>query len=205
MPDFRFEKECLNRDFQAIAGVDEVGRGALCGPVVAVSVMFPLDIIKSELKGWLTEIDDSKKLSGEKREKLARYILIKARAVGVGFASNIEIDKINIFQATLTAMKRAVEKMAIAPDFLLVDGLDLNGVNYPQKKIKGGDRESLSIAAASIVAKVFRDLLMKRLNIFLEGYSWDCNKGYGTEGHYSAIEKIGPSLIHRQSYNLRRK
>lgn len=205
MPDFRLEKDCLIRGYKSIAGIDEAGRGALCGPVTAASVIFPPEVIKNELNGWLTEIDDSKKLGEKKREKLARHILIQARAVGIGFASNIEIDKNNIFQATRMAMKRALAQMSIPPDFILIDGLDLDDVNYPQQKIKEGDRKSISIAAASIVAKVFRDSVMNKLNFFLEGYSWDCNKGYGTNAHYSALEKIGPSLIHRKSYKLRRK
>jgi ribonuclease HII len=185
--------------------VDEAGRGALFGPVVAASVMFPVSLIKGENKAWIEEIDDSKRISSTKREMLARQILIHSDAVGIGMASSAEIDSKNIYWASFEAMKRAFLSMPKSPDFLLVDGFRLNDVNYPQMDLPKGDQKSISIAAASIIAKVTRDRMMKRLDLVFEGYALSRNKGYGTKEHYDALRRLGPTAFHRHSYNLEGK
>jgi ribonuclease HII len=205
VPDFHFEKEILSRGYGAIAGLDEAGRGALFGPVVAASVMFPPSLIRGEKMTWLEEIDDSKRISPTKREMLARLILIHSNAVGIGMASSVEIDAKNIYWASFEAMKRAFMNMPKVPDFLLVDGFRLNDVNYPQMDLPKGDQKSISIAAASIIAKVTRDRMMTRLDRVFEGYGLSRNKGYGTKEHYNALQKLGPTAFHRRSYNLESK
>ncbi len=202
MPDFRIEKNFIRKGFKAIAGVDEVGRGALFGPVVSAAVMLPCHLMRGKRRGWLCEIDDSKALPPAKRMSLAREILANAASVGVGISSNFEVDKNNIYWASLTAMKRAVASMPSAPDFLLVDGCRLNDVNYPQAVIPQGDRKSVSIAAASIVAKVVRDEMMILLDKVYEGYFLAKNKGYGTREHYQALREKGPTPLHRFTFNL---
>jgi ribonuclease HII len=205
VPDFHFEKEILSRGYRAIAGLDEAGRGALFGPVVAASVMFPVSLIKGENIVWIEEIDDSKRISSTKREMLARKILIHSDAVGIGMASSAEIDSKNIYWASFEAMKRAFLSMPKIPDFLLVDGFRINDVNYPQMDLPKGDQKSISIAAASIIAKVTRDRMMKRLDLVFEGYALSRNKGYGTKEHYEALRRLGPTAFHRHSYNLEGK
>ena len=127
-----------------------------------------------------------------------------ASSIGLGFVTNTEIDRTNIHLASLEAMKRAIETMSISPDFLLVDGFSLDDVNYSQKKVLQGDQRSISIAAASIVAKVLRDEMIISVDRIFEGYSLSKNKGYATREHYSAIQNIGPCVLHRNSFNLRR-
>ncbi len=205
MADFQIEKKIIKKGFKAIAGVDEVGRGAIFGPVVAAAVIFPSVLIKSSLSGWVGEIDDSKLISPAKRKRLTKAILANALSVGVGLSTNYEIDQINIYWASMSAMKRAVENMPIAPDFIIVDGFRLNDVNYPQTTITQGDRKSVSIAAASIVAKVLRDEMMIHMDRVYEGYALSKNKGYGTKEHYRALKKKGPTLFHRLTFNLRFK
>ncbi|NIM59803.1 MAG: ribonuclease HII [Candidatus Aminicenantes bacterium] len=205
MADFQIEKRIIKRGFRAIAGVDEAGRGAIFGPVVAAAVILPPLLIGSRLSGWIEEIDDSKVISPSKRKRLAEAILANAFSVGVGSATNFEIDQKNIFWASLSAMRRAVESMPLAPDFILVDGFRLNDVNYPQRSIVQGDRKSISIAAASILAKVLRDEMMIHLDKIYEGYALSKNKGYGTREHYKALKKMGPTLYHRLTFNLRYK
>lgn len=205
MPDFQFEKEIISKGYGCIAGLDEVGRGALFGPVVAAAVMFSASLINGEKKAWLEEIDDSKRISPTKREMLARLILIHSNAVGIGMASSAEIDAMNIYWASFEAMKRAFMSMPKVPDFLLVDGFRLNDVDYPQMNLPKGDQKSISIAAASIIAKVTRDRMMKRLDLVFQGYELSRNKGYGTREHYDALQKLGPTALHRQSYNLEGK
>jgi len=136
---------------------------------------------------------------------LARSILIESEAVGIGLASNLEIDQKNIYQASLLAMKRAVESISILPEILLVDGFILKDVDYFQIGIRQGDRKSLSIAAASIVAKVLRDDMMDLLDSVYGGYALARNKGYGTREHYRALEERGPTFFHRLTFNLRAK
>jgi len=203
MADFQIEREIIERGFKYVAGVDEVGRGALFGPVVSAAVILPDAVIKQSISGWVEEIDDSKLISPKKRKRLAKVILTHAASVGVGLSTNFEIDKKNIFWASINAMKRAVENMPVTPDYILVDGFSLNDVNYPQTRVLQGDRKSISIAAASIVAKVLRDGMMVHLDRVYDGYALSKNKGYGTKEHYRALKKMGPTLFHRQTFNLR--
>ncbi len=206
MVDFQIEKRIIKRGFRIIAGVDEAGRGAIFGPVVAAAVVLP-SVLKGgiRLSGWAQEIDDSKMISPPKRKRLAEAILANAASVGIGWATNYEIDQKNIYWASLRAMRRAVENMPTAPDFILVDGFRLNDVNYPQRSIVQGDRKSISIAAASIVAKVLRDEMMVHLDKVYKGYALSKNKGYGTKEHYKALKEMGPTLFHRLTFNLRYK
>ncbi len=202
MADSQIEKRILRKGFKAIAGVDEAGRGALFGPVVAAAVILPDAIIKKNLPEWAKEIDDSKVLSPLKRKRVAKAIVTNATSVGIGLATNFEIDQKNIYWASISAMKKAVENMSVTPDFILVDGFSLNDVNYPQLGVSQGDKKSISIAAASIVAKVLRDEMMIRLDKVYEGYSLSKNKGYGTREHYRALREAGATYFHRQTFNL---
>ncbi len=203
MADFRIEKRILRKGFTAIAGIDEVGRGALFGPVVSAAVILPGALINQKLSGWVGEVDDSKVISPKKRMRLAKEILANAVSVGVGLSSNFEIDQRNIYWASMSAMKRAVENMTLVPDFILVDGFSLNEVNYPQISVPRGDKKCISIAAASIVAKVIRDEMMMLLDRVYKGYFLSKNKGYGTKEHFRALEKKGPTPLHRLSFNLK--
>lgn len=202
MPDFGIEKKVIKKGFKFIAGVDEAGRGALFGPVIAAAVIFPDELMKKGLSDWLSEIDDSKALSPQKRKSLLKAILANAASVGLGIATNFEVDQENIYWASLRAMKRAVENMPLSPDYILVDGFSLNNVNYPQKAVRQGDRKSITVAAASIVAKVLRDEMMTHLDRVFEGYGLAKNKGYGTKNHYHALKEKGPSLLHRRTFRL---
>lgn len=176
-----------------IAGVDEVGRGPLAGPVVACAVILPTDhpIL------WL---NDSKKLSAKKREELYEVIMKEAVAVGLGMEDHLVIDEINILQATLSAMKKAIASMTPAPDFLLNDAVTIPGISIPQCPIVHGDAKSVSIAAASIVAKVTRDRMMEEFDRIYPGYDFASNKGYGTAKHMEALRRNGPCPIHRRSF-----
>lgn len=205
MADSQIEKRILRKGFKAVAGVDEAGRGALFGPVVAAAVILPDTLMKKNLPEWAKEIDDSKLLSPLKRKRVARAIVANATSVGIGLASNLEIDQKNIYWASINAMKKAVENMSVTPDFILVDGFSLNDVNYPQLGISQGDKKSISIAAASIVAKVLRDEMMIRLDKVYDGYSLSRNKGYGTREHYRALKEVGATYFHRQTFNLRQR
>ncbi|MFC2169125.1 ribonuclease HII [Acidobacteriota bacterium] len=205
MADFQIEKKILKEGFKAVAGVDEAGRGALFGPVVAGAVMFPIGIITTRKLGWIKDINDSKLISPNKRKRLAKEILIHSFSIGIGIVSNLEIDLKNIYWASLEAMKKAVKNMAFPPDFLLIDGLGLNDVHCPQMGITKGDRKSTSIAAASIVAKVFRDEMMIQLDKVYKGYEVLKNKGYGTEEHFNALQEKGPTSFHRLTFNLDKK
>jgi len=202
VPNFRIEREILKRGFKANAGLDEVGRGALFGPVVAAAVILPVPLIQRKIYGWLREIEDSKRLSPTKRRELAKLIVANAETVGVGLASHEEVDKKNVYWASLEAMKRAFTSMSWKPDFQIVDGFNLNDVNYPQMCVPKGDQKSISIAAASIVAKVFRDQMIVRLDPLFSGYSLAKNKGYGTKDHFRALHDLGPTVFHRRSFNL---
>lgn len=181
-----------------VAGVDEVGRGALFGPVVAAAVMLPnhawAELIAAEIK-------DSKKLSSSRRNKLAQQICTLAIDWKIGFASTREIDQINILQATLLAMKRAVLKLKVQPALCLIDGnQSVKDLLLPQQTIVKGDERSLNIAAASIVAKVWRDDLVLRLASKYPMYDLERNKGYGSQKHLIALQQHGPSPLHRQSF-----
>lgn len=203
VPDFKIEKEIANRGFKAIAGIDEVGRGALFGAVVAAAIILPLEEIKKKELEWVRGIDDSKRLSPSKREKLTQDILNHACSVGIGWATNYEIDQYNIYNSSLMAMRRAIKKLSIPPDFLLIDAFHLSGVNYPQLSLSQGDKKSISIACASIVAKVFRDRMIVSLSKVFKGYSLAQNKGYGTKKHYQGLKELGPTPFHRLTFNLK--
>jgi ribonuclease HII len=207
MADFKIERKILSQNIQRIGGVDEVGRGALFGPVVAAAVVLPSRWISSPIRGWLRQVDDSKLLAPLKRRELARSILAEADAVAVGLATSREIDEKNIYWASLEAMRRAVANLAPRPDFLLVDGFKQRecGFGCPQLGIPGGDRKSLTVAAASIVAKVVRDEMMRQLENFFTGYHLARNKGYGTKEHYLALREKGPTPLHRLTFNLEGK
>jgi ribonuclease HII len=177
-----------------VAGVDEVGRGPLAGPVVACAVIMPPDV--RAIRG----VDDSKQLSREERERLARLIWARAVAVALGAASAREIDRLNIFQATVLAMRRALARLAITPHHVLVDGNPLRTLGVPHRAVVGGDARCYSVACASIVAKVTRDRLMRALGHRHPEYSWTQNVGYATAAHLAGIELHGISPHHRRRF-----
>ena len=177
----------------AICGIDEVGRGPLAGPVVAGAVILPRDT-------EILYLNDSKKLSEKKREALYDEIMEKAVAVGIGMTSPARIDEINILQATYEAMRMAIDKLQVRPDLLLNDAVTIPDVEISQVPIVKGDAKSISIAAASIVAKVTRDRMMKEYEEIFPGYDFASNKGYGTKAHIQALKTLGPCVIHRRSF-----
>jgi ribonuclease HII len=190
----RYEDEALAAGRSIVAGVDEVGRGALCGPVVAAAVVLG--------EAFDTEgLDDSKRLTPLQRESLAGRIRDGARACALGVATPSEIDALNILRATLVAMRRALEGLALRPELVLVDALTIPGIDVEQRAIVKGDAQSVSIAAASVVAKVHRDALMRDLDGVHPGYGLAQNMGYGCEAHMSALRRMGPSPIHRRSFS----
>jgi ribonuclease HII len=188
-----FERMYYGQGYQRIAGVDEVGRGPLAGPVVASAVILPKGGIEEELF-------DSKKISPRKREELYEIILSKALGVGIGTIGQEEIDLLNIFQATLKAMALAIENLPASPDFILIDGLQGLTLPIPQKPIRKGDQLSNSIAAASIMAKVTRDRMMMECHQRYPQYNFARHKGYGTKEHRIAIEKFGVCELHRKTF-----
>ena len=195
-PGFELENAIWGQGTTYVAGVDEVGRGPLAGPVVAGAVIFPQDIDESSLIG----IRDSKELTATTRERLDVWIHEVALAVGIGRASVREVDVVGIVGATRRAMSRAIGKLQPRPQALLIDALSLPGISLPQQCPIKGDRVSLSIAAASIVAKVARDKLMREADRRYPGYGFSRNKGYGTREHMGALELQGPCIIHRVSF-----
>jgi ribonuclease HII len=203
MPDFELERQALAKDHRLVAGLDEAGRGALFGPVVAAAVVFPPALIISEVQGWMQSINDSKQLTARQRRQTCRLILMHAEGVGWGLASHSEIDRINIHRASLESMKRALDSLVMEPDFVLVDGFKLNNVQYSHLQVRQGDRKSLSIAAASIVAKVLRDEIIIHLDSVFEGYKLAKHKGYGTREHYEILRRLGPTVFHRKTFNLK--
>ncbi len=202
MADFKIERGLIQQGYSIIAGLDEAGRGALFGPVVAAAVAFPQPLITGEGQTWLDEIDDSKLLSPQRRKRLAKSIFENTSLVGIGLATNTEIDRLNIHWASLEAMRRAIDKMKIKPDYLLVDGFRIENIPYSQQKILKGDKKSKSIAAASILAKVIRDEIIVHLDKVFDGYALWKHKGYGTKEHYAALRELGPTDFHRKSFNL---
>jgi ribonuclease HII len=190
----RFEDEARAAGYRVVAGVDEVGRGALCGPVVVAAVVLGDDFPPEGL-------DDSKRLTRRQREALDARIRARARGFALGLAEAGEIDRVNILQATLLAMRRAVLGLPEKPDLLLVDALTIPGLDVEQRPIVKGDALSVSIAAASIVAKVARDALMRDLDHEHPGYDLAHNMGYGSEGHRDALRRLGPSSVHRRSFH----
>jgi ribonuclease HII len=187
------EAQAARRGYLRIAGVDEAGRGPLAGPVVAAAVILPDGLM-------LPDVNDSKKLTAAVREELFEVISREALAVGVGIGDHLLVDRINILQATLSAMRDAVLSLAPAPDFLLIDGISSIPMNIPQRTMKKGDSLSLSIAAASIIAKVTRDRIMTEYDAVYPGYGFAGHKGYGAASHLAAIAKLGPCPIHRTSF-----
>lgn len=191
-----FEKQVRLRGFQCVAGIDEVGRGPLAGPVVAAAVVLPPDI---DLPG----VRDSKQLSPTQREACRRDILSCALDVGLGVVEASEIDRINILQATFRAMALAVENLSSPPDYLLIDGPYKLPLPQPQEGIPKGDQRCLCIAAASIVAKVYRDALMCDYHRLYPVYGFDRHKGYGTAQHLEALSRHGPCPLHRMSFRTK--
>ncbi|MBR5578243.1 MAG: ribonuclease HII [Lachnospiraceae bacterium] len=179
--------------YSSICGIDEVGRGPLAGPVVAGAVILPKDCD-------ILYINDSKKLSEKKREELYEEIMEKAVAVGIGYASPERIDEINILQATYEAMREAINNLSVAPDILLNDAVTIPKIECRQIPIIKGDAKSISIGAASIIAKVTRDRLMTEYDKVFPEYGFASNKGYGAVAHIEALKKYGPTPIHRRSF-----
>lgn len=186
-----YEKEYESHGW--ICGIDEVGRGPLCGPVVASAVILPKDC-------QILYLNDSKKLSEKKREELYDVIMEQAIAVGIGMASPQKIDEINILQATYEAMRQAIAGLKVKPAVLLNDAVTIPGVDIPQIPIIKGDAKSVSIAAASIIAKVTRDRMMVEYDCMYPGYDLASNKGYGTKVHMEALRNVGPCEIHRRTF-----
>lgn len=187
------EAEWRAKGFSAVCGIDEAGRGPLAGPVVAAAVILPAGI---ELPG----VNDSKKITEKKREVLFDFVKEHALAYGIGQASEQEIDEINILQATFLAMRRAVEALDVPADFALVDGNRIQGLDIPAETVIGGDGKVLSIAAASILAKVTRDRYMREMAQTYPEYGFEKHKGYGTKAHYAAIEQYGICPLHRRTF-----
>lgn len=201
MPSLELEQEFLARGYRLIAGVDEAGRGAWAGPVIAAAVILPLD--KPQVLKELAEagVDDSKTLTPRQRERLYRLIREKAVAVGMGGVSARFIDRDGILKATRKAMQRAISILPAPPEALLIDAVDLSSlVSLPQRFLPFGDSRSLSIAAASIIAKVSRDSFMAQLDLLYPGYDFARHKGYGTRRHREALERIGACELHRKSF-----
>ncbi len=189
----RYEEELYGKGIRYIAGVDEVGRGPLAGPVVAAAVILPGDF---DVLG----VDDSKKLSEKKREELFKLICKKAVSYSIGMADQKRIDEINILEATKEAMEQAVRGLSVRPDHVLIDALRLSRVDIPQTSIIKGDASSVSIAAASIVAKVTRDKMMIEYAKAYPDYGFEKNKGYGTKLHYAGIDAKGACPLHRKTF-----
>jgi len=193
-----FERAARGRGYHLVAGIDEAGRGPLAGPVVAAAVILPPEYEHPQIR-------DSKTLSPRQREKLLEEIERDAVAIGIGVVEAQVIDAVNILQATLIAMKEAVLDLAFPPGDLLIDGLNRISIAIPQKTIVGGDGRSLSVASASIVAKVSRDRIMEMYHRQFPQYNFLKNKGYGTAEHLEAIQKYGRCKIHRCSFRVSEK
>lgn len=188
-----FEEQAKRRGYRLIAGIDEAGRGPLAGPVVAAAVILPPAF---DLPG----LTDSKQLSPAHRERLFRLIRVQAQAIGLGVAAAAEVDRLNILQATLRAMSLAVKRLKLSPDFLLVDGITPVPLPMHQKTLVQGDARSLSVAAASVVAKVVRDRMMAGYDRRYPGYGFAEHKGYGSAAHLAAIRRLGASPLHRRTF-----
>ena len=191
-----YEHEAAREGFACVCGVDEAGRGPLAGPVCAAAVILPPDI---QIEG----LNDSKKLTDKRRRALYDVITEQVVSYGIAFADEQEIDEINILQATFLAMRRAFEKLTVAPDIALIDGNRAPGLSCRERTVVHGDALSASIAAASILAKVTRDRLMEEYDAQYPQYGFAVHKGYGTQRHYAALREFGACPIHRQSF-LRR-
>lgn len=190
---FALEESLWARGLRHLAGVDEVGRGPLAGPVLAVALVLPPRL-------WIEGVDDSKRLSAARREHLAVEIERAALALGIGAASVSEVDRLNILRATHLAMQRAVNRLGMRPEHLIVDGLPVPLLGEPQTAVVGGDREVHMVACASIVAKVTRDRIMRHLAARYPAYGWERNAGYGTPAHLEALARFGSTPHHRRSF-----
>lgn len=190
---WEFEELARRQGYRSIAGIDEAGRGPLAGPVVAAAVILAPG-------AGIEGVNDSKKLTEKQREGLFDRIMADALTVGVGIMDHDVVDRDNILQATLAAMEQAVTQLTPAPDFLLIDGISKVPLPLPQRTIKQGDGRSVSIAAASIIAKVTRDRLMVEYDRLYPGYGLAGHKGYGSQAHLEAIARLGPSPIHRTTF-----
>ena len=190
---WRYEREAFAEGFAVVCGVDEVGRGPLAGPVCAAAVILPRETV-------IDGLNDSKKLPDKKRRELYDIITERAVAYGIAFASEQEIDEVNILQATFLAMERAMEKLSVRPQLALIDGNRAKDFGLPVRTIVSGDALSASIAAASILAKVTRDRLMEELDGEYPLYGFAVHKGYGTKRHYEALRAFGPCPIHRRTF-----
>jgi ribonuclease HII len=190
---WEIEQSLQEKGFQLICGVDEAGRGPLAGPVCAAAVILPPNL---EIAG----LDDSKKLSDKRRRELFPVIQQQAIAYGIAMADHAEIDEINILQATFHAMERAISKLSVRPDYVLIDGNRCKDFGIPAEAVVRGDSRSASIAAASILAKVTRDDYMLKMEDTYPGYGFGIHKGYGTKAHYAALQELGMSPIHRQTF-----
>jgi len=193
-----YERRAHQHGYTVIAGIDEAGRGPLAGPVVAAAVILPTDYENPEIK-------DSKQLSPRKRERLYEIIKKDALSIGFGVVETPVIDDVNILQATMLAMREAISNLSITPDYLLIDGLHRIFVSIPQEAIVRGDSLSISVASASIIAKVSRDRIMEMYHRQFPQYNFLKNKGYGTEEHREAIKKYGHCKIHRKSFKVKEK
>ncbi len=187
------EDKLYSEGYNFVCGVDEAGRGPLCGPVVAAAVILPKD-------EYIEGVNDSKKLTEKKREKLYDDIMMKAVAASIGISDVDVIEKVNILNATKLAMKQAIEKLSIKPDYVLIDGNQMIDINIKAETVVSGDAKSLSIAAASIIAKVTRDRMLIEFDKKYPEYGFAKHKGYGTKSHIEAIQKYGLTDIHRPSF-----
>ena len=190
---WQFEEELFAQGYKLVCGVDEAGRGPLAGPVCAAAVILPEHL---EIPG----LDDSKKLSDKRRRELFPIIKEQAIAYGIGLASHEEIDEINILQATFLAMERAIAGLQVKPEFALIDGNREKDFGLPVKTVVKGDSLSANIAAASVLAKVTRDMLMEEAAVEYPGYGFEVHKGYGTRAHYDALRQQGACAIHRMTF-----
>ena len=190
---WQFEEELFAQGYQLVCGVDEAGRGPLAGPVCAAAVILPPHL---EIPG----LDDSKKLSDKRRRELFPIIKEQAIAYGIGLASHEEIDEINILQATYLAMEQALSQLTVIPEYALIDGNRAKDFGLPVKTVVKGDSLSANIAAASVLAKVTRDMLMEEAALEYPGYGFEIHKGYGTRAHYDALRELGASKIHRMTF-----
>lgn len=198
MPHLQKEIALLRQGYRFVAGLDEAGRGAWAGPVVAAAVILPLD--QADLPARLAHLRDSKEMSPALRERLFDVIMAAALAVGVGQASAEQVDSLNVVGATRLAMQQAIAQLAIAPEALLLDHIKLPAVLLPQESFPKAENISLSVAAASVVAKVTRDRLMVELHATYPQYGFDRHKGYGTRQHRAALAQFGPAPCHRLSF-----
>ena len=198
MPNLDIEQDVRSVQYKYIAGVDEVGRGPLAGPVVSAAGVLPHDLVGDE--DWLSVINDSKKLSESKRQMAYEIISREAVSVAVGITNASTIDSVGILPATISSMFTALRGLEVYPDFVLFDFIPLKDCEYPYRTVVKGDTKSYSISAASIIAKVTRDELMKEADEQYPGYGFSGHKGYGTAKHLDAIKRLGPCEIHRRSF-----